>query len=121
MSNQTAAAITAMTATPIPTPIPAFAPVDRDTPLFSVALVLMVALGAVFVEAMLADVAETELDEPLVEAVGFPVVVVELVVGAVRAINTLGVKTHELAEGLAELSDEKVSFNTATLILVRVS
>lgn len=39
----------------------------------------------------------------------------------VSAMRTLGSKAHNVAEGLAELSDKYVSFRTAELMLVRVS
>lgn len=58
----------------------------------------------------------------VVIAVSGIVVIVELlVVVAVRAIRAVGAKGHELAEGLAELRDEYVSFKTATLMFVSVS
>lgn len=39
----------------------------------------------------------------------------------VSAMRTLGSKAHDVAKGLAELSDEYVSFRTEELMLVRVS
>lgn len=98
-----------MTTTAAPTPIPAAAPGDNDDDDDAAPLLLLeVALTAAVVEAVFAGdddvvVVETELESTVDESVA---VLVELVVGAVRAISTVGVKTHELADGLAELSDE---------------
>lgn len=109
--NQATAARPATAATPTPTPMPVLAPVEREAPSSAAADGVERALIAVLVGG-------------LVVVKTFPVVVALVVavdVVAVRAIKAVGVKAHVVASGFSELRDDYVSFNTATLMLVRVS